>query len=69
MKENKLYGTYEQFFASDSQTFLVKKYARVCIVSDEFLVRSAGTRVALLATWVLRCDVSAQICFISVLCH
>lgn len=39
MKEHKLYGTYEQFFASDSQTFLVKKYARVCIVSDEFLVR------------------------------
>lgn len=41
VKEHKLYSTYEQFFASDSQTFLVKKYARVCIVSDEFLVSRA----------------------------
>lgn len=43
VKEHKLYGTYEQFFASDSQTFLVKKYARVCIVSDEFLARALRT--------------------------
>ena len=37
---SRLYDTYEQFFASASQSFRVKAYARVCIVADAFQVRA-----------------------------